>query len=152
MAVPMTYSGSRRRYAQFAPMAEINVTPFVDVMLVLLIVFMIAAPLLTVGVPLELPRGQARALPSELTEPLTIHIDSENRIFIQSTEVADQDLLPRLRAIAEERGGGRIYVRADTSISYGRAMQVLGALNISGFESFGLVMDSGGAAAAEPEQ
>ncbi len=123
-------------------MSEINVTPFVDVMLVLLIVFMIAAPLLTVGVPLELPQGPARSLPTDLAEPLTIHIDEDGQIFIQSTPIQDDDLMPKLRAIAAERGEGRVYVRADKSISYGRAMLVLGALNTSGFQSFGLVMDS----------
>lgn len=125
-------------------MSEINVTPFVDVMLVLLIVFMIAAPLLTIGVPLRLPSGAAAPLPTDLGEPLNIHVDGTGQVFIQDARVADADLIPTLRTIIQERGAGRVYVRADQSITYGRAMTVLGALNTSGFQDFGLVMDSGG--------
>lgn len=124
------------------PISEINVTPFVDVMLVLLIVFMVAAPLLTVGVPLQLPGAPARALPSDLQEPLTISIDAEGTIYIQQTAVADEDLFERLRAIAGERAPGRVYVRADAGISYGRAAEVLGALNVSGYRDVGLVMST----------
>ena len=124
------------------PISEINVTPFVDVMLVLLIVFMVAAPLLTVGVPLQLPSAPARALPSDLQEPLTISIDAEGTIYIQQTAIADEDLFERLRAIAGEREPGRVYVRADAVIPYGRAAEVLGALNASGYRDVGLVMST----------
>lgn len=144
VAHSMYRSGNRRRSARYAAhMSEINVTPFVDVMLVLLIVFMIAAPLLTVGVPLELPRGEAQPLPTELQEPLSIHIDSEGKVYIESVLVEDDELVDRLRAIVREGGERRVYLRADQSVSYGRAMKVLGALNISGLHDFGLVMDSG---------
>ena len=124
------------------PISEINVTPFVDVMLVLLIVFMVAAPLLTVGVPLQLPGAPARALPSDMQEPLTISIDAEGTIYIQQTAIADEDLFERLRAISGERAPGRVYVRADAGISYGRAAEVLGAWNVSGYRDVGLVMST----------
>ena len=135
----MRRGGSRVRAR---PISEINVTPFVDVMLVLLIVFMIAAPLLTVGVPLQLPNAPARALPSDLQEPLTVSIDATGTVYIQKTEVSDADLVSKLRAIAAERGPGRVYVRADAGIPYGRAAEVLGALNLSGFRDVGLVMNT----------
>lgn len=122
-------------------MSEINVTPFVDVMLVLLIVFMIAAPLLTVGVPLELPRGEAQPLPADIQEPLSVHIDSDGQVYVETLPVEDAELVSRLRAIVRETGERRVYLRADQSVSYGRAMMVLGALNISGLRDYGLVMD-----------
>ncbi len=111
-------------------------------MLVLLIVFMIAAPLLTVGVPLQLPSAPARALPSDLQEPMTVSIDASGTVYIQKTAVPDGELEEKLRAIAVERGTGRVYVRADASIPYGRAAEVLGALNVSGYRDVGLVMET----------
>lgn len=132
-------NGRRRSAAQ--PMSEINVTPFVDVMLVLLIIFMVAAPLLTVGVPLELPKTRAAALPQEQEEPLTINIDQTGAIFIQKTPVTPEDLLPKLIAIAAQRESKRIYLRADRTLDYGLVMRVMGDLNAGGFRSIGLVTD-----------
>jgi biopolymer transport protein TolR len=125
-------------------MSEINVTPFVDVMLVLLIIFMVAAPLLTVGVPVELPRTAANALPTDQEEPLTIALASDGRILVQNSEVERDDLVPLLRSVAAERETDRIYLRADGDISYEGVMQVMGALNASGFRSIGLVTEQGG--------
>jgi biopolymer transport protein TolR len=125
-------------------MSEINVTPFVDVMLVLLIIFMVAAPLLTVGVPVELPKTAAEALPSEQEEPLTVTMTADGGVQIQTSEVPEADLIPRLRAIAAERSDDKIFLRADGAIPYERVMQVMGALNAGGFSSIGLVTDTGG--------
>ena len=125
-------------------MSEINVTPFVDVMLVLLIIFMVAAPLLTVGVPVELPRTAAGALPTEQEEPLTITLSSDGRVLVQTTEVAQSDLIERLRAIAAERRDDKVFLRADGSIPYSRVAEVMGALNAGGFRQIGLVTDPDG--------
>lgn len=138
--------GRRRRRGRAMPMSEINVTPFVDVMLVLLIIFMVAAPLLTVGVPVELPKTAASALPSEDEEPLTITISVDGAVSIQNTEVARDDLVPRLRAIAAERSDDRVFLRADGAVTYEVVAQVMGALNAGGFNSIGLVTDIGGPA------
>ncbi|MCL3880843.1 protein TolR [Marivita sp. GX14005] len=138
--------GRRRRKSRTMPMAEINVTPFVDVMMVLLIIFMVAAPLLTVGVPVELPKTAASALPSETEEPLTVTISADGAVAIQNTEVAQADLVPRLRAIAAERADDRVFLRADGGVTYERVAQVMGALNAGGFNSIGLVTDTGGPA------
>jgi biopolymer transport protein TolR len=128
------------------PMAEINVTPMVDVMLVLLIIFMVAAPLLTVGVPVELPKTAASALPSEAEEPLAVTITADGVITIQTIEVPMDELVNRLRAIAVERADDRIFLRADGAVPYQVVAQVMGALNRGGFSSIGLVTDSGGPA------
>jgi biopolymer transport protein TolR len=136
--------GRRRRRGGGKPMSEINVTPFVDVMLVLLIIFMVAAPMLTVGVPIELPRTAASAMPSEQEEPLTIALAGDGRILVQNAEVERERLVPLLRAVAAERNTDRVYLRADGAISYEGVMQVMGALNASGFRSIGLVTDQGG--------
>lgn len=125
-------------------MSEINVTPFVDVMLVLLIIFMVAAPLLTVGVPVELPKTAANALPSDSEEPLTVTLTAAGEIQIQTTATPRDQLIPKLRAIAAERGGKQIFLRADGSIPYQDVMQVMGALNAGGFSNVGLVTDTGG--------
>ena len=134
----------RRRRSRARPMAEINVTPFVDVMLVLLIIFMVAAPLLTVGVPVELPKTAAEALPSEQEEPLTVTLTADGGVMIQTTDVAQDDLVARLQAIAAERTDNKVFLRADGTIAYERVMQVMGALNAGGFASIGLVTDTGG--------
>jgi biopolymer transport protein TolR len=134
----------RRRRGGRRPMSEINVTPFVDVMLVLLIIFMVAAPLLTVGVPVELPRTAANALPTDQEEPLTIALAGDGRILVQNSEVERDNLVPLLRAVAAERETDRIYLRADGAITYDGVMQVMGALNASGFRSIGLVTEQGG--------
>ena len=136
----------RRRGGRTQPMAEINITPFVDVMLVLLIIFMVAAPLLTVGVPVELPKTAANALPSENEEPLTVTIEASGVVMIQTTEVAREDLVNRLRAIATERSDDRVFLRADGAVPYETVAQVMGALNAGGFSSIGLVTDIGGPA------
>lgn len=136
--------GRRRKRRRTKPMSEINVTPFVDVMLVLLIIFMVAAPLLTVGVPVELPRSAAGALAVDQEEPLTITLTADGSIQIQTTEVARADLVSRLRAIAAERTSDRVFLRADGSVPYAQVMQVMGALNAGGFANIGLVTDIGG--------
>jgi len=144
---PSGDSGTRRRRRRGAasrPMSEINVTPFVDVMLVLLIIFMVAAPLLTVGVPVELPRTAATALPAEQEEPLTVTLTAEGQLLIQTTEVAPEEFVPRLRAIAAERADDKVFLRADGSVPYERVAQVMGALNAGGFSSIGLVTDTDG--------
>ena len=134
-------AGARRRRSVQKPMSEINVTPMVDVMLVLLIIFMVAAPLLTVGVPLELPKTRAEALPMDQEEPLTINLDAEGRVYIQKTEVDPENLVPKLTAIQAERESDKIYLRADRSLDYGAVMQIMGALSAGGFRNIGLVTD-----------
>lgn len=136
--------GGRRRRGRSAAMSEINVTPFVDVMLVLLIIFMVAAPLLTVGVPVELPDTAASALPTEQEEPLTITVAADGRLLIQSSEVAEGELIPRLTAIAAERTSNKVFLRADGAVPYERVAQIMGALNAGGFNSIGLVTDTDG--------
>ncbi|ABA79845.1 MULTISPECIES: protein TolR [Cereibacter] len=133
-----------RRRGQSAAMSEINVTPFVDVMLVLLIIFMVAAPLLTVGVPVKLPETAANALPTEQEEPLTITIAADGRLMIQTTETGEAELIPKLQAVAAERTSKKVFLRADGSIPYERVAQVMGALNKGGFQDIGLVTDVGG--------
>ncbi len=136
----------RRRGRRSQAMSEINVTPFVDVMLVLLIIFMVAAPLLTVGVPVELPKTAANALPTEQEEPLTITLAADGRMVLQSTEIASEELLPKLRAIAAERESDKVFLRADGAIPYEAVVQIMGALNAGGFNNIGLVTDTGGPA------
>ncbi|MYM54885.1 protein TolR [Thalassovita mangrovi] len=141
--------GNRRRRSRRGgarPMSEINVTPFVDVMLVLLIIFMVAAPLMTVGVPVELPKTAANALPGEQEEPLSVTITAGGVVMIQKTEVPRADLVNRLRAIAAEREGDRVFLRADGAVPYEQVVQVMGALNRAGFGNIGLVTDTGGPA------
>ena len=135
-----------RRRGSSAAMSEINVTPFVDVMLVLLITFMVAAPMLTVGVPIALPDTAANAMPNEEEEPLTISITSDGLILLQSTEVADDDLIAKLTAVAAERTSDKVFLRADGALAYERVAQVMGALNKGGFNNIGLVTDAGGPA------
>ena len=125
-------------------MAEINITPMVDVMLVLLIIFMVAAPLLTVGVPIELPKTAANALPTEQEEPLTITMTVDGLLLIQNSEVAPEELISKLAAIAAERTDNKVFLRADGSVPYSRVAEVMGALNAGGFNSIGLVTDTGG--------
>ena len=134
----------RRRGNRVKPMSEINVTPFVDVMLVLLIIFMVAAPLLTVGVPVELPETRAEALPSPEEEPLTVTLTAEGVIMIQTSETAAEDLVPKLQAVAAERADRKIYLRADGELPYQTVAQVMGALNAGGFRDIGLVTEQGG--------
>ena len=133
-----------RGRARTQPMAEINVTPLVDVMLVLLIIFMVAAPLLTVGVPLELPKTAAQAAQAEPEEPLSVSVTPEGPIVVMTTEVPEDELITRLRAVAEERQSDKIYLRADGSIPYARIMEIMGALNAAGFNNIVLVTEAGG--------
>jgi biopolymer transport protein TolR len=125
-------------------MAEINVTPMVDVMLVLLIIFMVAAPMLTVGVPVELPKTAAAALPAEQEEPLTVSLTREGKIVVQTSEVERDAFIPLLRSVAAERSNDKVFLRADGGIPYSDVMQVMGALNASGFNDIGLVTEQGG--------
>ena len=123
---------------RYRPMAEINVTPFVDVMLVLLVVFMVTAPLLTVGVPVDLPKTDAPQI-STPEEPIVITIDAKNRIYIQETEVPLDSLAARLGAITGANPDTRIYVRGDRSIEYGRIMEVMGSVGQAGFKKVSLL-------------
>ena len=147
MAVTLSGATGRNgsgRSSRFRPMAEINVTPMVDVMLVLLIIFMVAAPLMTVGVPVDLPRTNASPLNQE-TEPLTVSIDAQNRIFLQETEVALDTLVPQLQAIMQNQPQGaperRIFVRGDRAIPYGRVMEVMGTISAAGFSRVALLAE-----------
>ncbi|CAN5420291.1 protein TolR [soil metagenome] len=119
-------------------MSEINVTPMVDVMLVLLIVFMVAAPLMTVGVPVDLPETSAKPLQGD-TEPISVSVDSQGKIFLQDTEIDIATLVPKLQAIAKNGYDERIFVRGDTMVDYGTVMKVMGSLNAAGFKKIGLV-------------
>jgi biopolymer transport protein TolR len=136
----------RRRSKRSRPMSEINVTPFVDVMMVLLIIFMVAAPLMTVGVPVQLPETAANALPSETEEPLTVTLTADGGLQIQTTEVTRDEFIARLRAIAGERESDRVFLRADGANSWDAVAEVMGALNRAGFNNIGLVTDIGGPA------
>ena len=122
-------------------MSEINVTPFVDVMLVLLIVFMVTAPLLTVGVPVDLPQTRAKSL-GEDREPLAVTVDKEGQIFLQNTPIGIDELVPKLMAISENGYAQRIFVRGDKAVDYGKVMEVMGLLNGAGFTRIGLVTDA----------
>jgi biopolymer transport protein TolR len=119
-------------------MSEINVTPLVDVMLVLLIVFMVAAPLMTVGVPIELPQTKAKPLQGD-TEPITVSVDKDSKVFLQETEIDPETLVAKLEAIAKNGYEERIFVRGDTAVNYGAVMKVMGALNAAGYKKIGLV-------------
>ncbi|WGI22836.1 protein TolR [Amylibacter sp. IMCC11727] len=134
----------RRSHGKRKPMAEINVTPFVDVMLVLLIIFMVAAPLLTVGVPIELPKTAATSLPQEQEEPLALAVAADGTLVLQSVEIERETLIPKLRAIAAEREDDKVFLRADGSVPYSTVMEIMGALNAGGFRNIGLVTDGGG--------
>lgn len=133
-----------RRRGASAAMSEINVTPFVDVMLVLLIIFMVAAPMMTVGVPVELPETAATALPQEEQEPLAITLTADGRVLLMSNETPEADLVAKLQAIATERQDDKVFLRADGSVPYERVAQVMGALNAGGFRKIGLVTEQGG--------
>ena len=144
MAMNMAGSsgGGGRRGRRRAVMAEINVTPMVDVMLVLLIIFMVSAPLLTVGVPLDLPQTQAKSLDQDKT-PLQLSVDVNGKVFINDTEVAMTDLVAKLKAITDARGGmdERIFMRADKKADYGTVARVMGQLSAAGFKRLALVTE-----------
>ena len=132
----------RRRHRRRGIMSEINVTPMVDVMLVLLIIFMVSAPLLTVGVPLDLPQTQAKTLDQD-KEPLTVSVNQGGQVYLQNTEIAVEELVPKLKAITEARGGAeeRIFVRGDRQVDYGTVMKVMGRLSSAGFRRVALVTE-----------
>jgi biopolymer transport protein TolR len=135
---------SRRKSNSNRPIAEINVTPFVDITLVLLIIFMVAAPLLTVGVSIELPKTAATPLPNEQEEPLTITLTETGNLWVQKTEIEFADLDKKLKSILAERSNDKIFLRADGTNSYDTVMKLMGALNGAGFNNIGLVTDTGG--------
>lgn len=139
----------RRSLRHMGIVSDINVTPFVDVMLVLLIVFMVTAPMLTVGVPLELPETAAKEMQGD-TEPLTVSVKADGKVYLQETEIVLEELVPKLQAIAKNGYEERIFVRADRAIDYGAVMQVMGALNAAGFRKLGLVTSADTSAPAAP--
>jgi len=141
LAASSRRGGRRGRSARRSRLSEINVTPFVDVMLVLLIVFMVTAPLLTVGVPVDLPRTQAKQLESE-ADPLTITIHADGGVFVQETVTPIENLVPQMRAISHEGYDRRIFIRADANSSYGLVADVMARLSSSGFRNLGLVTDT----------
>ena len=132
----------KRRHHRRRVMSEINVTPMVDVMLVLLIIFMVSAPLLTVGVPIDLPQSQAKSIEQD-KEPLTISVNDKGQIFLQNSEITVEDLVPKMQAVAQARGGteARVYVRGDKKVDYGTMMQVMGRLSSAGFHRVALVTE-----------
>jgi biopolymer transport protein TolR len=135
--------GSKRRRRRAAIMSEINVTPFVDVMLVLLIIFMVSAPLLTVGVPIDLPKSQAKALQQD-NKPLTVSVKDNGQVYLQDSEIKIDDLIPKLKAIIEARGGNPdelIYVRGDRKVDYGSMMRVMGRISGAGYHKVALVTE-----------
>ncbi len=139
-AVLQSASRGRRGRRQRRPMSDINVTPFVDVMLVLLIVFMVTAPLLTVGVPVDLPKTRAPALGQD-REPLSVTISRDGKIYLQKQPVSQDELVPKLTAISNNGYDQRIFVRGDKTVDYGRVMEVMGMLSAAGFTHIGLVTD-----------
>jgi biopolymer transport protein TolR len=132
----------KRRHRRRAVMSQINVTPMVDVMLVLLIIFMVSAPLLTVGVPIDLPQTQAKSLDQD-REPLTVSVNLQGKVFLQNSEIPIEELVPKLKAVTEARGGfdERIYVRGDRKVDYGAVMRVMGRLSSAGFRRVALVTE-----------
>ncbi len=135
-------SVGKRRHRRKPVMSEINVTPMVDVMLVLLIIFMVSAPLLTVGVPIDLPQTQAKSLDQD-REPLTLSVNLQGQVFLQNSEIPLEDLVPKLKAVTEARGGydERIYVRGDRKVDYGAVMRVMGRISSAGFRRVALVTE-----------
>ena len=140
MPTVMHHVGSRGKRKRSPAMSEINVTPFVDVMLVLLIVFMVTAPLLTVGVPVDLPKTRAPALGQD-KEPLSVTVSKDGKIYLQKEVVTEDVLVPKLQAISQNGYDQRIFVRGDKTVDYGRVMVVMGLLASAGFTHIGLVTD-----------
>lgn len=132
--------GRKRGHVGYLPMSEINVTPLVDVMLVLLIVFMVTAPLLTVGVPVDLPRTNASQMVGQ-DEPLVISVNANGEVFLQDTKITPDQLVPRLEAITQRKKDTRIFVRGDRKIAYGQVMEVMGMVNLAGFTRVALVTE-----------
>ncbi|NCT41617.1 MAG: protein TolR [Alphaproteobacteria bacterium] len=137
-----TRSRGRRTGGTYRPMAEINMTPFIDVMLVLLIVFMVAAPLLTTGVQVDLPDASAKAITDENNKPIELTINKEGKIFIGDTEFKEDRIVPQLKAMSEERTEQpRIYIRGDKTLEYGKVMRMIGAINGAGFTKVALISE-----------
>jgi|SRR6266849_5041059 biopolymer transport protein TolR len=140
MATSFLASGRNGKRATYRPMSEINVTPLVDVMLVLLVVFMVTAPLLTVGVPVDLPQTQAAPI-NEPKEPLVISIKSDGSIFLQETPVEVDQIVARLQAITNNNSAASIYVRGDRAVNYGRVLEVMGLVSGAGFSKVALISE-----------
>lgn len=141
MAMNVGNGGGGRGGRGYRRMAEINVTPFVDVMLVLLVIFMVTAPLLTVGVPVDLPKTQAAAI-AKPDEPLIVTVTAEGKVYLQETEMTDAQLVEKLRAMGADKAEQRLYVRGDKSVPYGRVMEVMGQLAGAGFTKVALIAES----------
>ena len=135
-------SGGSNRGGSYRPMAEINVTPFVDIMLVLLVVFMVTAPLLTAGVPIDLPDSNAQAISDEDDKPLEVTLNKDGEIFVGETEVKQSRLVALLGSLTENNPDARIYIRADQSLDYGKVMEVLGGINGAGFRKVALISNA----------
>ena len=140
MGAEISSGGGRQRRRRTRMMSEINVTPFVDVMLVLLIVFMVAAPLLTVGVPIDLPESQAKSI-EQNKDPLTVSVNDKGQVFLQNSEIAVDDIVAKLKAIAKNGTEERIYVRGDRKVDYGTVMRVMGRLSAAGYRRVALVTE-----------
>ena len=140
MGAGISSGGGRQRRRRTRMMSEINVTPFVDVMLVLLIVFMVAAPLLTVGVPIDLPESQAKSI-EQNKDPLTVSVNDKGQVFLQNSEIAVDDIVAKLKAIAKNGTEERIYVRGDRKVDYGTVMRVMGRLSAAGYRRVALVTE-----------
>src|SRR5579862_3368078 len=140
MAGPLLQRAGGNPSQRYRPMADINVTPMVDVMLVLLVVFMVTAPLLTVGVPVDLPQTKAQQL-NEPKEPLVISINAEGKTYLQNSEIATDQLVPRLQAITNNNPTATIYVRGDRNVNYGRVMEVMGLISAAGFTKVSLIAE-----------
>ena len=136
-----TKSRGRKTGGSYRPMAGINVTPFVDVMLVLLIVFMVSAPLLTAGVPVDLPNSDAKQISEEESKPIEITVTKGNKIYIGETEVEKRKLIPLLRAMTKSQSDRRIYIRGDQGLTYGKIMGLIGAINGAGFTKVALISE-----------
>ena len=147
---PALNRSGRRRNGRLRPMADINVTPMVDVMLALLIIFMVTAPLLTVGIPVNLPQTKAEPL-SNPDEPIVVTINNKGAIYLQDTTIGDDALVPRLEAITENKPDTKIFVRGDKKIDYGRVMEVMGLIKSAGFTQVALVVDLPPDATAKPQ-
>ena len=145
----MDASNGRLRRGRYRPLAEINVTPLVDVMLVLLIIFMVTAPLMTSGVPVDLPKTSAQPLNSD-SEPLTVSVNAESKIFLQDQEVQLDELVAKLQAIAQNNADRRIFVRGDKGITYGRIMEVMATINQGGFTKVALIAEQAPSTNASP--
>ncbi len=133
---------NRGRGGNYRPMAEINVTPMVDVMLVLLIIFMVAAPLLTAGVPIDLPDSKAKAISDEDNKPLEVSISKDGKVYVGETEVTEDRIVTILTSMTEDNPDRRIYIRADQAIDYGQVMKILGTINGAGFSKVALISEA----------